>query len=75
MISCRMRTITERTILPVARHDAGWSVEQDGVHFGQSSDKEVAKAAASRRARTLQDAGQACQIRICGEHGFWAKSA
>jgi hypothetical protein len=48
---------------------------QDGVHFGQSADKEVAKAAASRRARTLQDDGQACQIRVSGEHGFWMKPA
>jgi hypothetical protein len=75
MVSYAMRTITERTILTVARHDSGWSVEQDGVHFGLSADKEIAKAAASRRARTLQDDGHACQIRVCGEHGFWAKSA
>lgn len=55
------------------RRDGGWSVEQDGDYFGQSVDKEVAKAAASRRARTLQDAGRACQIRVTGEHGFWAR--
>jgi hypothetical protein len=75
VISCDMRTTTERTILTVARHEGNWSVEQDGVHFGQSADKEVAKAAASRRARTLQDDGQACQIRVSGEHGFWMKPA
>ena len=68
-----MRTTTDRTILTVARHDNGWSVELDGVHFGQSIDKEVAKAAATRRARDLQDGGRPCQIRISGEHGFWAK--
>ena len=68
-----MRTIIDRTILTVARHDSGWSVELDGVHFGQSADKEVAKAAANRRARDLQDGGRLCQIRISGEHGFWGK--
>jgi len=74
VISCLMRMITERIILTVARHDSGWSVEQDGIHFGQSADKEVAKAAANRRARSLQDDGQLCQVRVSGEHGYWAKS-
>lgn len=65
-----MREITNRAVLTVARHEGAWSVELDGEHFGLSADKEVAKAAAHRRARTLQDSGQACQIRITGEHGF-----
>jgi len=68
-----MRMTTDRTILTVARHEGSWSVEQDGVHFGQSAEKEIAKAAACRRARTLQDGGRACQIRVSGEHGFWVK--
>lgn len=67
-----MRMITERAVLTVLRHDGGWSVEHDGVYFGQSVDKEVAKAAANRLARSLQDDGRACQIRVSGEHGFWA---
>lgn len=70
-----MRTIIERIILTVGPHDKGWSVEEDGVHFGQSTDKEVAKAAANRRARTLQDDGRLCQVRVSGEHGYWARTA
>jgi hypothetical protein len=68
-----MRELTDRTVLTVLRREGGWSVEQDGEHFGQSADKEVAKAAAHRRARSLQDSGRACQIRVTGEHGFWAR--
>ncbi len=69
-----MREITDRTVLTVLRHDGGWSVEQDGDFFGQSADKEVAKAAAHRRALSLQEAGRACRVRVSGEHGFWARS-
>jgi len=69
-----MREITNRTVLTVLRHDGGWSVEQDGDFFGQSADKEVAKAAAHRRALSLHESGRACQIRISGEHGFWGRS-
>lgn len=68
-----MREITDRTVLTVLRREGGWGVEQDGDFFGQSADKEVAKAAAHRRARSLQDSGRACQIRVTGEHGFWAR--
>lgn len=68
-----MREITDRTILTVLRHEGGWSVELDGDYFGQSVDKEVTKAAANRRARSLQDAGRACQVRVSGEHGFWGR--
>jgi len=69
-----MRTMTDRIILTVAHREGSWSVEQDGDYFGQSADKEVAKAAATRRARDLQDGGRPCQIRVSGEHGFWAKA-
>lgn len=70
-----MRIITERTVLTVARREGAWSVEQDGDYFGQSADKEVAKAAATRRAQSLQAEGRACQIRVSGEHGFWVRSS
>ncbi|UAL11231.1 hypothetical protein [Caulobacter segnis] len=65
-----MREITDRTVLTVLRRDGGWSVEQDGDYFGQSPDKEVAKAAAHRRAASLHQSGRPCQIRVTGEHGF-----
>jgi hypothetical protein len=67
-----MRIIPERAVLTVTRTEGVWRVEQDGQEFGHSPDKEIAKAAANRRAREVIDGGTACQVRISGEHGFWA---
>jgi hypothetical protein len=67
-----MRMISDRAVLTVARHEGGWAVVLDGCVFGQSRDKEVAKAAANRRARQMQDDGQACQVRVTGEHGYFS---
>ena len=50
-----------------------WSVEHEGHHFGVSSDKEVAMAAANRQAREWQDSGRACRVRVAGEPGFWTE--
>jgi hypothetical protein len=66
-----MRVTQERSVLSVVRHNGGWAVELDGEHFAPSSDKEVCKAAANRRAREIQDGGKACQVRVVGEHGFF----
>jgi hypothetical protein len=66
-----MRAELDRAVLTVLRHDGGWAVEHDGEHFGQSADKEVAKASAHKRAREFQDAGRPCQVRVSGEHGFF----
>jgi hypothetical protein len=44
----------------------------DGDHFGHSPDKEIAKAAANKQARKLQDEGRPCQVRVSGEQGFFA---
>ena len=46
-------------------------MEHDGESFGHSSDKEVAKAFAHKRARELMGAGRACEVRVYGEHGFF----
>lgn len=62
----------DRTVFTVARHLEGWAVEHDGVITDMSADKEVAKAAANKRAREAQDRGQPCQVRVSGEHGFFA---
>jgi hypothetical protein len=59
-------------VLTVARHEGHWAVELDGQLFGESSDKEIAKAAANRRAREVVDSGRACQVRVSGEDGFYA---
>jgi hypothetical protein len=67
-----MKMITERAVLTVLRHEGAWAVELDGELFGQSRDREIAKAAAYRRAREMQDSGRACQVRISGETGFYA---
>jgi hypothetical protein len=66
-----MAMITQRAVLTVLRHASGWAVELDGELFGQSIDKEIAKAAANRRAREMQDKGRACQVRVTGETGFF----
>jgi hypothetical protein len=66
-----MRADMDRTILSVVRHDGAWAVEEDGRFFGPSSEKEVAKASANKRAREMQDGGRACQVRVSGEHGFY----
>jgi hypothetical protein len=66
-----MRTIPDRSILTVTRHGGVWQVELDGQQFGHSPDKEIAKAAAHRRAREIQDSGRPCAVRVFGEHGFW----
>ena len=64
--------VQERAVITVTRHEGLWRAEHDGETFGQSADKEVARAAASRRARELHDVGRPCQVRIQGEYGFWA---
>ena len=64
--------VLDRAVLTVLRQEGVWRVELDGQEFGHSPDKEIAKAAAHRRAREMQDAGRACQVRVFGEHGFWA---
>jgi hypothetical protein len=67
-----MRNGPDRAIFTVARHLEGWAVEIAGEFFDHSRDKEEVKAAANKRARAAQDAGQACQVRVSGEHGFFA---
>jgi hypothetical protein len=67
-----MRMVPDRAVLTVLKHDGLWAVEFEGEYFGHSNDKDVARAAANRRVRSMQDKGQACQVRVSGEHGFFA---
>ncbi|HEV2533690.1 hypothetical protein [Phenylobacterium sp.] len=67
-----MRMVPDRAVLTVVRHNGQWAVEYDGDHFGHSPDQQVAKAAANRRVREMQDTGRPCQVRVSGENGFWA---
>ena len=66
-----MRILLERTVFTVQRHNGQWAIEHNGEYFDHSDDKEVVKAAANKRARNALDEGQACQIRVTGEHGFY----
>jgi hypothetical protein len=63
--------IPGRAVLTVQWSEGVWAVELDGELFGQSSDQNVAKAAANRRVREMLDAGRACQVRVRGETGFF----
>lgn len=67
-----MRMMTDRAVLTVQPHDGGWAVELEGEMFGHSSDKDIARAAANRRAREMHDQGRPCQVRVSGEHGFFS---
>ncbi|HEX5262279.1 MAG TPA: hypothetical protein VFW13_02050 [Phenylobacterium sp.] len=67
-----IRGAAERETVTVARHDGRWAVEHRGEFFGHTSEKEEAKASANKRARALADEGRACQVRVSGEHGFFA---
>jgi hypothetical protein len=67
-----IRNGPDRVIFTVARHDGRWAVEHKGEFSDHSLDKEEAKAAANKRARAAQDAGQPCLVRVSGEHGFFA---
>ncbi len=67
-----MRITLDRAVLTVTPRDGGWAVELDGDVFDHSPDKDIARAAANRRARQIQDGGRACQVRVYGEHGFWS---
>lgn len=66
-----MKMVVDRAVLTVGFADGVWVVEHDGQLFGHSPDKEIAKAAANRQARSMQDGGRPCQVRVRGENGFW----
>ena len=69
-----MSPTPERAVLTVRRHEEGWAVELEGELFGASRERDIAKAAANRRAREMQDAGRPCLVRVQGETGFFAVS-
>lgn len=53
------------------RHNDLWAVECAGEHFGHARDKSEVKATANKRARQMQDGGQACLVRVIGENGYF----
>jgi len=66
-----MRNAPDRAIFSVVRHESGWAVEHDGEVSDITPDKDVAKAAANKRARAAQDGGTPCRVRVVGETGFF----
>lgn len=66
-----MRDLTHRAVFTVTRHSGGWAVEHEGAFSDITGDKEIARAAANRRARAAQEAGQPSQVRVSGEHGYF----
>lgn len=64
-----------RTIFAVIEDGDGWAVESGGAILDRRRDKDEAKAAAHRRARSSQDKGHACMVRISGEHGFVTRTS
>lgn len=60
----------DRAVFTVKRDGGLWAVEHEGEFFGHAQDQEVARAAATRRMREVQNSGRACQIRVHGERGF-----
>lgn len=67
------RSAMERTVLTVSPHEGGWAVEQDGLYSDQSGNKEEAKAAATKQARRLIDAGKPCQVIVAGDVGYFVR--
>lgn len=68
-----MRETLTREIISVGRQGGIWSATDGGESFGHSTDKEVARAAALRRARDLFDKGRACEVRVFGETSRWGE--
>ena len=66
-----MKMVPDRAILTLARHEGVWRVEYEDERFGHSTEKEIARAAAMRRARQMQDSGRACQVLVRGD-AAWA---
>lgn len=67
MLISLMRAILDRTVFTVMRDGDAWAVEHGGGFFGHSSDKEIAKAYAHKRAREIVDRGGAAQVCVRGE--------
>ena len=67
------RSAMIRVVLTVSPHDNGWAVERDGAYSDQSSNKEEAKAAATKQARQLIDSGMPCQVIVTGDIGYFVR--
>ena len=66
-----MQTPEKRTIFTVCPVTGGWAVEHDGVFTAPSPDKAVAQASAAKLARAAMSEGEAVQVRIQGEMGYF----
>ena len=66
-----MQTPDKRTIFTVCSVTGGWAVEHDGVVTEPSPDKAVAQASAAKLARAAMSDGEAVQVKIEGEAGYF----
>jgi hypothetical protein len=60
-----------RLIFQVVKLEGAWAVEHQGAFSNRSLEKAVAVASANRLARTAIAGGQAVQVRIEGESGYF----
>jgi hypothetical protein len=60
-----------RAVFIVAPVEGGWAVEHQGSFTDQSPDKAEVTASAHRLARAAMSSGQAVQVRIDGEAGYF----
>lgn len=66
-----MQTPEKRTIFTVCPVTGGWAVEHDGVFTDTCPDKAIAQASAAKLARAAMSEGEAVQVRIQGEMGYF----
>ncbi len=58
-------------IFRVIQQDGAWAAEHEGRQSGRSNDKAEAIASATKLARAAISVGQAVQVRIEGETGYF----
>jgi len=58
-------------IFRVTHHDGAWSVEHEGRFSDRSPIKDEVVASATKLARAASTVGQAVQVRIDGETGYF----
>lgn len=66
-----MQTPAKRAIFTVSSVTGGWAVEHEGVFTDQSRDKSIALASAAKLARAAMSAGEAVQVKVQGETGYF----
>ena len=66
-----MQTPAKRAIFTVSHVTGGWAVEHDGIFTDTSPDKSIVMASAAKRARAAMSQGEAVQVKVEGETGYF----